>query len=237
MAKFDLRVGNDPGQTARECADHIAALLRNGRGMLAISGGNTPKAMFHLLAKSGLDWPRIHIFFVDERCVPPDNEASNYRMAKAALFDPSGIPASNVHRILGELDPAEAARKYVDEITAVFGLKAGELPVFDVLHRGMGADAHTASLFPGEPLIGDRTGIAANVWVEKLKMARVTLLPGVLLAAKNTVLQIAGADKAEPLEQVLYGPEDPFQYPCQIGTREGNRAVWFADEAAAAKVS
>ncbi len=148
--------------------------------------------MFGILAKSGLDWSRVHVFFVDERCVPPDNEASNYRMAKAALFDPSGIPASNVHRIKGELDPAEAARQYVDEIRRLFELKADELPVFDVLHRGMGPDAHTASLFPGEPLFRDRTGIAANVWVEKLHMARVTLLPGVLLAAKNTVLQVAG---------------------------------------------
>ena len=104
------------------------------------------------------------------------------------------------------------------------------------MHRGMGADAHTASLFPGEPLISDRTGIAANVWVEKLKMARVTLLPGVLLAAKNTVLQVAGADKAEPLYNVLNGPEDPVKYPCQLGTRNGSGAVWFLDEAAAAKV-
>lgn len=237
MAHYDLRVGTSPEQTAQECAQHIAGLLREGRGMLAISGGNTPKAMFRLLAKSGLDWSRVQVFFVDERCVPPDHEASNYRMAKAALLDPSGIPGSNVHRILGELDPAEGARKYVDEIKTVFGLNAGELPVFDVLHRGMGADAHTASLFPGEPLIADRTGIASNVWVEKLKMARVTLLPGVLLASKNTVLQVAGADKAEPLEKVLYGPEEAFQYPCQIGTREDNRAVWFVDEAAAALVA
>lgn len=237
MADYDIRVGTSPEQTAQECAAHIAELLRWGRGMLAISGGNTPKAMFQILAKSGLDWTRVHIFFVDERCVPPDHEASNYRMAKAALFDPSGIAESNVHRIQGELEPAQAAQKYVEEIRKVFVPMTGEMPVFDVLHRGMGGDAHTASLFPGEPLIADRTGIAANVWVEKLNMARVTLLPGVLLAARNTVLQVAGADKADAMHDVLYGPEDPFQYPCQIGTRENNRAVWFVDEAAAARVS
>lgn len=236
MSKYDIRISSDLEHSARECAEHIAALLRDGRGMLAISGGNTPKAMFHLLAKSGLDWNRVHVFFVDERCVPPDNEASNYRMAKAALLDPSGVPSANVHRIKGELEPAEAAQQYVAEIKTVFGLNSGELPAFDVLHRGMGADAHTASLFPGEPLIGDRTGIAANVWVEKLKMHRVTLLPGVLIAAKNTVLQAVGADKAEPMDSVLYGPEDYMKYPCQIGTREGSRAVWFVDEAAAAMV-
>jgi 6-phosphogluconolactonase len=233
MSTTDLRISNDPEQNARECADHIGGILQNG-GKLAISGGNTPKRMFQLLAQSGLDWSKIHVFFVDERCVPPDNEASNYRMANAALFEPAEIPKSNVHRIWGELDPAEAARKYVEEIKLVFG---PGLPVFDVIHRGMGADAHTASLFPGEPLIGDRRGIAANVWVAKLNMARVTLLPGVLLAAKNTVLQVAGADKAEPLYNVLNGPEDAFQYPCQLGTRgDDSRAVWFLDEAAAAKV-
>lgn len=236
MPDYDVRIGASPEESAQACADHIAACLRWGRGMLAISGGNTPKAMFHKLAKSGLDWNRVHVFFVDERCVPPDDDASNYKMAKAALFDPSGIPEANVHRIQGELEPAEAAHRYVEEIRRVFVLMQSELPVFDVLHRGMGADAHTASLFPGEPLIGDRTGIAANVFVAKLNMARVTLLPGVLLAARNTVVQVAGADKADPLYNVLYGPEDLFQYPCQIGTREDNRAVWFADEAAAARV-
>ena len=226
----DLRIGNDPEETARECAAHIAGLLRSG-GSLAISGGNTPKRMFQLLAASDLPWGKIHIFFVDERCVPPDNEASNYRMANTALIEPSGIPRANVHRIQGELDPAEGARRYIDEIAGVFG---PGIPEFDVIHRGMGADAHTASLFPGEPLIRDRSGVAANVWVEKLKMARVTLLPGVLLAAKDTVMQVAGPDKAEPLHNVLFGPDDPIRFPCQIGI---NRAVWFLDEAAAAKVA
>src|SRR5579884_4061491 len=142
MPTANLRIGSSAEQTAQECADHIAGLLRNGRGMLAISGGSTPKPMFHILAKSGLDWSKIHVFFVDERCVPPDHEASNYRMANAALLEPSGIPSENVHRIQGELEPEEGARKYVEEISGVFALKAGELPVFDVLHRGMGADAH-----------------------------------------------------------------------------------------------
>ena len=101
---------------------------------------------------------------------------------------------------------------------------------------GMGPDAHTASLFPGEPLIGDRTGTAAAVYVSKLKMHRVTLLPGVLLAAKKTVLLAAGDDKAEPLFQVLRGPEDPFRFPCQVATRGALNALWFIDRAAAAKL-
>jgi 6-phosphogluconolactonase len=110
------------------------------------------------------------------------------------------------------------------------------LPAFDIIHRGMGDDAHTASLFPGEPLIGNMAGIAAPVFVEKLNMHRVTLLPGVLQKARNTVVLAAGQDKAEPLFQVLRGPEDPFRFPCQIATRNWQNATWFVDRAAAAKL-
>jgi 6-phosphogluconolactonase len=114
-------------------------------------------------------------------------------------------------------------------------LRDGKLPVFDVLHRGMGPDAHTASLFPGTPLVDNRTDIAAHVWVEKMKMDRVTLLPGVLLAAKRTVLQVSGGDKAEALSHVLNGAENLRSYPCQIASRD-EKAIWFLDQAAAAKL-
>jgi 6-phosphogluconolactonase len=123
----------------------------------------------------------------------------------------------------------------VIEISQFFGLKPGEIPVFDVLHRGMGPDAHTASLFPGERLIQDRTGIAANVWVEKMKMHRVTLLPAVLLSAGTTVLQVSGSDKADAVKTVIQGPEDLMQYPCQLASRD-SKATWFLDQAAAAKL-
>jgi 6-phosphogluconolactonase len=133
------------------------------------------------------------------------------------------------------LGPAEAAGIYVVEISDFFGLKPGEIPVFDVIHRGMGPDAHTASLFPGDPLIHDCSGIATNVWVEKFKMDRVTLLPAVLLAARHTVLQVSGPDKAEAVKEVLDGPEDWMKYPCQIASRDSN-ATWFLDDASAAKL-
>ncbi len=108
-------------------------------------------------------------------------------------------------------------------------------PVFDVLHRGMGVETHTASLFPGQPLIGNRTDIAAHVWVESMKMDRVTLLPGVLLGAECTVLQVSGDEKAEAVRLVLKEPEDYFRYPCQLASRD-EKATWFLDRAAAAKL-
>ena len=146
------------------------------------------------------------------------------------------MPAANIHRIHGELTPDEAALTYIGEVRATLSLATDALPEFDIIHRGIGPDAHTASLFPGEPLIENETGLAAAVWVEKMKSHRVTLLPGVLKKARTTVLQVAGPDKAEPLKSVLEGPEDPKQFPCQIATRNASRAFWFLDEAAAQKL-
>jgi len=210
------------------------ALGRKGRAAFAISGGSTPRLLFSRLAASGFDWSKVHIFWVDERCVPPDDNQSNYKLANETLIHPAKIAPSNVHRIQGELEPREAATRYVREIAEFFG--SAEVPEFDLIHRGMGPDAHTASLFPGEPLIENRTGIAAAVWVEKMKSHRVTLLPGVLLKARQTALQVAGVDKAEALFNVLRRPEDLKQFPCQLGTRGSDRSRWFLDKAAASKL-
>ena len=236
-----LRVSESAATSAEDCARYVvevtrAVLSSNARFSFAISGGSTPKLLFERLVGSGLDWTKVHVFWVDERCVPPDNSQSNFKLANDSWLKPAGVPLANIHRIQGELDPEQAAQVYVDEIRAFFSLKPGELPVFDLIHRGIGADAHTASLFPGEPLIADHENIAAHVWVEKMKMDRVTLLPGVLEKAKHTMLEVAGPDKAQPVYEVLYGELDPFQFPCQIATRNSDTAVWFLDEAAAAKV-
>ena len=236
-----INIAPDPARSADQCAESVEKLLREtvasaGKAMFAISGGNTPAPMFRKLAACGLDWSKIHVFWVDERCVPPTDKQSNFKSANESLIEPAQVPASNVHRVLGELPPDEAAAKYVEDIKASFSLNEDDLPVFDVLHRGMGPDAHTASLFPGEPLISDTTHIAARVWVEKMNMNRVTLLPGVLKKAKHTVLQAVGPDKAEPLYEVLYGPEDIHRFPCQIAARNSDTAVWFIDREAAAKI-
>jgi len=126
-----------------------------------------------------------------------------------------------------------AADMYVDEIRNFFKLQPGELPKFDVIQRGMGPDAHTASLFPGEPMIGDREKIAAAVRVEKLSQWRITLLPASLLAAHHTAVLVAGEDKAAAVHSVFEEPYDPKQYPAQLGMREGRDVVWFLDRAAA----
>ena len=120
----------------------------------------------------------------------------------------------------------EAARGYQEEIRRYFHLRDGELPAFDVIHRGMGPDGHTASLFPGDPHVEDRTGVAAAVWVEKFHQWRVTLLPGVLEAARHSVMLVTGSDKAAMLETVLHG--DRIQYPAQIAAHQ---AEWYVEAA------
>ena len=143
------------------------------------------------------------------------------------------IPHRNVHRVLGELTPATAAKRYAGEVREFFGLEEGDMPRFDVVHRGMGPDAHSASLFPGDPLIDDREGVAAAVYVEKFHQWRVTLLPGALLAAKHTVFVVVGDDKAEAVRAVFQEEYDPKKYPAQIASHHGRGVTWFLDEAAA----
>jgi 6-phosphogluconolactonase len=154
-------------------------------------------------------------------------------MTRESLLDAGHIPATQIHRVKTELIPDEAALDYAAEIEKLFRLEAGELPAFDVLQRGMGPDMHTASLFPGEPLILNHTGIAATVWVEKFHQHRVTLLPGVLEKARHTLCLVTGADKAPGLKQVLHGEHDPLHVPSQISSPE---MIWFIDDAAGAEL-
>jgi 6-phosphogluconolactonase len=225
-----IRTFKGPTEAAQACGAAIFELLdaarkERGRATLAVSGGSTPRIMFEWMAKQPFDWTDIDWFQVDERCVPIDDSQSNYRMVR----ETGVLEHVRFHRVKTELIPDEAAIEYIEEISRDFRLDPGELPVFDVIQRGMGPDAHTASLFPGEPLIENHTGIAAAVWVEKFKQHRVTLLPGVLEKARHTLCLVTGADKAEGLQKVLHGPRDPIHFPCQISSSD---MTWFTDEAA-----
>ena len=229
-------------KAAEACCRNIlprleAAVSGHGFAKMAISGGSTPKLLFRHLAESGFDWNQVHIFWVDERAVPPNESESNYLLAEEHFLKPAHVPMRNVHRIHGELRPDVAAENYVQEIEEVFTLGDGELPHFDIVHLGIGADAHTASLFPGEPLIENRDQIAASIYVEKLAKWRITLLPGVLLNAKNIVMLTAGEDKAEAIHNVFEAPYDPMKYPAQLISHLGRHVTWFVDTAAAALTS
>jgi 6-phosphogluconolactonase len=233
----------DPRAAAAACAQHICGLLEEAlasqeHATLAVSGGSTPKLLFQSMVAARFRWERVHLFFVDERVVPPDDPESNYRLANDNLISPSHVPPGQVHRIHGEMSPEAAAQQYEYDIRNFFGLEEGELPHFDVVECGMGPDTHTASLFPGEAEIEDREHIAAAVHVQKmLSKWRVTLLPGPLLAAKNTVFLVTGADKAPGVGNVFHQEFDPKQYPAQLISRQGKRVTWFLDQAAAAELA
>ena len=185
----------DAAAAAESCAQRVTGLLETAlaggsEASLAVSGGSTPRLLFQALTRLHFDWSRVHLFWVDERCVPPTDPASNYKLAKDYLLSGARIPERNVHRIHGEIAPKEASHRYAEEIRRFFKVDPGEMPRFDVVQCGMGPDAHTASLFPGEPLIEDRDQIAAAVFAPQFNQWRVTLLPGPLLAARHVAVHL-----------------------------------------------
>ena len=231
-------VSADARAAAEACARQVLALIekaiaREEYATFAVSGGSTPKLLFDKLAGSKCRWDRVHLFWVDERAVAPTEEASNYKLAYDHLIAPAGIPERNIHRIHGELEPREAATLYIAEIRRYFELGSTELPRFDVVHRGVGPDGHTASLFPGDALTDNHDDIAAAAFAPQFNQWRVTLLPGVLKAARNTVVLAAGDDKAEAVRAALQEKYDPRKCPAQIAR---DQAHWFLDRAAAARL-
>jgi 6-phosphogluconolactonase len=220
-------------QAAQACAEFMVRQLHEAvqereRASLAVSGGRSPALLFDAMRALDFPWTHLDVFFVDERSVPPDSPDSNYRLANEHLFLPLDFPEENVYRIDGELEPHKAAELYTAAIQGAFEIDPGDLPVFDVIHQGMGPDGHTASLFPGEPLIADRKGIAAAVEAStKPPKDRITLLPGVLLKSRSTVFFVDGDEKRAALQEVLTGAYDPMKYPSQLLSRSAKDVDWF----------
>jgi 6-phosphogluconolactonase len=224
-----------------------AAVAARGAAFVALSGGSTPRGLHALLAdpagpyRARVPWPALHVFWGDERPVPPEDPESNYRMARETLLGHVPIPAAQVHRIAGEdPDPAHAAERYAETLREAFGahgrLEAG-WPRFDLVLLGMGADGHTASLFPGTGAVHEATRLAVATWVPALRTHRISLTVPVLSRADTVVFLVTGADKAATLAAVLEGPAQPDRYPSQaIGARAGG-PLWLVDRAAAARLA
>ena len=212
-------------------ADAISA---TGRFTLALSGGSTPGAAYRRLATDDLahlvDWRLIHVLWGDERCVPPDDPRSNYRMAKEALLDHVPIPPRQIHRIRGEDDPGKAAADYERELRA---LLKGSL---DLVLLGLGEDGHTASLFPGQSSVHETERWVIAVPAPTGDLWRVTLTPAILNLARNVTFVVSGVSKAPRLAQVLEGPLTPDLLPAQAIRPAQGRLTWMLDEAAAARL-
>ena len=229
----------DADHLARAAAEHFVTLAAEAiaaRGLftVALAGGSTPCATYALLASdefaAQVDWPRVHVFWGDERCVPIDHPDSNYGLAREALLDKIPILGDNVHRIRGELPPEQAAAIYQAELEAVLSA-SGRL---DLILLGMGTDGHIASLFPGTMALEERELAVVAVYVERLQAWRVTLTLPAINAARQVLFLVTGAAKAETLQAVLEGPEGPF--PAQRIHPTSGRLTWLVDTVAAGRL-
>ena len=166
---MNRQVAADTAGAAQSCAHRLLEILAkaiesSGRATLAVSGGSTPKLMFAEMTRNPIAWDKVHLFWVDERAVPMTSDDSNYKLANDNFIEPAAFPKRNIHRIHGEIDPDQAVKRYRDEIEEFFQLEHGHFPKFDAIHLGMGEEGHTASLFPCDAHIEDRTGLAVAVF-------------------------------------------------------------------------
>ncbi len=239
----DLQVLENTKALALAAADRFVAAAQEaienrGRFTVALSGGSTPQETYGQLAGPSLatkvSWRNVHIFWGDERCVPPDHPESNYRMVRKTLIQKVPIPQTNVHRIQGELDPDLAAEAYAEELRSVFGSE--ERPRFDLIFLGMGKDGHTASLFPGSVALHETERWVVAVFAEALQAWRITLTPPVLNSARQLSFLVAGKSKAERLQEVLEGEPRPELLPAQIIQPRNGQVTWLIDRAAAARL-
>ncbi len=205
---------------------------------VAISGGNTPRRFFELLGEApqaiALAWDKVQLFWVDERIVEIDSQSSNYKLAADTFLDKVAIPEANVHRIPTEYgDFKAAAHRYEETIREVFGLEARQVPEFDLIVLGMGADGHTGSLFPNSYATFDTEDLACVVYVLDEKHNRITLTHPVLCAASHLVVLVCGQEKATILKKVLTSEPDEVRYPIHALWPVLDKVTWLIDSAAA----
>jgi 6-phosphogluconolactonase len=214
-------------------SDAREAIRQRGAFFVALAGGRTPQSAYALLARDGrrdaIDWPRVFIYFGDERCAPPESNESNDKMAFDSLLSKVPVPPQNVHRMHGEDEPSRAARAYAQMLVATMG----EVPRFDLVLLGMGADGHTASLFPQTDPSKDDDQLVRAIYVEKLRAYRLTLTPRVINNARHVAIALEGSEKAPALYAVREGPYDPIAYPVQIVSPHDGTLTWLVDKAAA----
>lgn len=245
--KANVEVVSDPERLARRSTalfvdDAEKAIKAKGVFYVAISGGHTPKRFFELLGEApkakALPWDKIHLFWVDERYVPPDSQWSNYKLAADTFLTKVPIPEENVHRIPTEYsDFKEATQVYEEMIREVFGLQQNQLPKFDLIVLGMGVEGHTGSLFPNSYAPFDKEDLVCVVYVLDETQNRITLTHPVLCAASHVVVLVSGEEKAGILKEVLTHEPDEVQYPIHTLWPILNKVTWLADSSAAKLLS
>jgi 6-phosphogluconolactonase len=241
--KPEIRIFNDVDTLSRAAANLFIeqaakSISERDRFLTALNGGNTPMRLFQLLGtdfREQVDWSRAHIFWGDERCVPPEDPGSSYGQAREVVLSRVPIPESNVHRIKGELGPVEASKEY-SLILKRFASPPLEWPRFDLIYLGMGEDGHTASLFPGSPVEVAEPVVPVTAHYQDRPADRVTLTPVVFNCAYMVIFLVTGEKKAGTLAEVLSGRYNSEQYPAQRIDPKDSELIWLVDEEAASKL-
>lgn len=237
----NLLICRDADAVAQEAAERFAcaavsSVAEKGAFYVAIPGGWSPRGMFRTLATGAfaaiIPWDRMHIFFTDERTVPPSHEDSNYKLANDLLLSRVPVVGANIHRFPAEFPPEVAARNYEDEVRRVMG----DNPRFDLVVLGMGTDTHTASLYPHSPALHERERLAMANPVEKLGGFRLTLTIPVLCNAASIMILALGEGKAASLREVLEGEMRIEEHPVQAIRPANGRLLWIVDQAAASEL-
>jgi 6-phosphogluconolactonase len=240
VTKPEIIVCHDANELSRTAAERFAALAKaavsvRGRFSVALSGGSTPKALYALLAtdefRSQLPWQELHLFWGDERCVPPDHGESNFRMVREALLSKITIPSENIHRMAGEKPPADGAADYQAQLQKFFHLADGAWPRFDLVLLGLGEDGHTASLFPGSAALNEQQRWVATSYVEKLHAHRLTLTFPLINHAAQISFLVSGASKAPIVEAIICDSNDSLP-AARIQPVDG-QVTWFVTQDAA----
>lgn len=240
---FEITVARDFEDLTEQASDLISQSITNqtrvrDRVTVVLSGGSTPRRLYERLARGDvvakIPWGRVHLFWGDERCGPPEDPKSNYRMAYESLIRWIPIPPENIHRMPFDLpDPERAAEEYEASLRRFFGPSEGEWPRFDVVLLGVGPDGHTASLFPNSPVLGERKRWVAAVYVEKLKNHRLTLTVPVFNHAAQVIFLVAGKEKARVMKTLRPAEPKRVRFPYQLIRPHTGRLTFLLDREAA----
>jgi 6-phosphogluconolactonase len=214
------------------------SILERDQFLIALNGGGTPTRLFQLLAtdfRDKIEWAKVHVFWGDERCVPPDDPGSSYGQARELLLSRVPIPESNIHRIKGEFTPVEASKEY-SLLLKEYASPPFNWPRFDLVYLGMGEDGHTASLFPGSPVNVTEAALPVTAHYQDRPANRVTLTQLVLNSARMIVFMATGEKKAITLAEVLSDRYNPELYPAQRIDSKDGELIWLVDDGAAGKL-
>ena len=230
---MELKIFENKASVAVEFSKFLIEEIANheGRFNIALSGGSTPKIVFDYLAENyqNQDWSSIHFYWGDERCVPPGDEQSNYKMTVDHLLSKIDIPDANIHRIPGEADPAVAAADYAQLLKNDLPNVDGS-PQFDLVMLGMGGDGHTASVFPHEIALWDSKDVCVVATHPDSGQKRVSLTGTVINEAKTVVFLVTGGDKKEMVNRIHRGNEASKQFPAALVSPKSRKLIWFLDK-------